>query len=52
MRFARVNVALEMILAYNIYLIAHHTGPAGDRIIKSYIERLKSATPAMRATRG
>jgi hypothetical protein len=30
-------------LAYNIYLIAHHTGAAGDEIIKSYIRRLKSA---------
>jgi len=32
-------------LAYNIYLIAHHAGPTGDKIIKSYIRRLKSARP-------
>jgi hypothetical protein len=30
-------------LAYNIYLIAHHTEEADDRIVKSYIERLKSS---------
>ena len=30
-------------LAYNIYLIAHHTGSTGDKIVKSYIGRLKSA---------
>jgi hypothetical protein len=30
-------------LAYNIYLISHHTGPAGDKVIKSYMGRLRSA---------
>jgi hypothetical protein len=30
-------------LAYNLYLIAHHSGQAGDKIIKSYVGRLKSA---------
>jgi hypothetical protein len=30
-------------LAYNIYLIAHHTGEAGDAIVKGYAGRLKSA---------
>lgn len=29
-------------LAYNIYLIAHHTEKNGDEIVKGYIERLKS----------
>jgi hypothetical protein len=32
-----------MNLAYNIYLIAHHTGEAGDAIVKGYSGRLKSA---------
>jgi hypothetical protein len=32
-------------LAYNIYLIAHHTEDAGDAIVKGYITRLKSARP-------
>jgi SEC-C motif-containing protein len=30
-------------LAYNIYLIAHHTEKDGDAIVKGYVERLKSA---------
>lgn len=30
-------------LAYNIYLIAHHTGKGGDAIVEGYIDRLKSA---------
>src|SRR6202048_4263491 len=29
-------------LAYNIYLIAHHTEKNGDAIVKGYIDRLKS----------
>jgi hypothetical protein len=29
-------------LAYNIYLIAHHTEKDGDAIVKRYVERLKS----------
>jgi hypothetical protein len=29
-------------LAYNIYLIAHHTEKNGDEIVKGYIDRLKS----------
>ncbi len=32
-------------LAYNIYLIAHHTGKDGDTIVKGYIGRLKSMRP-------
>jgi hypothetical protein len=30
-------------LAYNIYLIAHHAGKGGDAVVKSYIDRLRSA---------
>jgi hypothetical protein len=30
-------------LAYNIYLIANHTGEGGDTIVKGYVGRLKSA---------
>jgi hypothetical protein len=29
-------------LAYNIYLIAHHTARGGDRIVAGYVDRLKS----------
>jgi hypothetical protein len=29
-------------LAYNIYLIAHHTDKDGDAIVKGYVDRLKS----------
>ena len=29
-------------LAYNVYLIAHHTEKDGDSIVRGYIERLKS----------
>ena len=29
-------------LAYNIYLIAHHTEKDGDAIVKGYVDRLKS----------
>jgi hypothetical protein len=32
-------------LAYNIYLIAHHTEKEGDALVKGYIDRLKSARP-------
>jgi hypothetical protein len=32
-------------LAYNIYLIAHHTEKGGDAIVSRYIDRLKSTRP-------
>ncbi len=32
-------------LAYNIYLIAHHTEKDGDAIVKHYVDRLKSTRP-------
>jgi hypothetical protein len=32
-------------LAYNIYLIAHHTEKASDAILKGYVDRLKSPRP-------
>lgn len=32
-------------LAYNIYLIAHHTEKDGDAIVKRYVDRLKGTRP-------